>query len=152
MARARQVEFEGMVNFRDLGGLPANGGKIRPGRLFRSDSVAYASAADVTRLVEEIGLATVLALRGVPDDEICADYAHTATAVPAINARSREIARKHGLSIPDGYSDETFMPTFEVMEETLKRMRQRWTDVTGWAKEYGLTSAEIDALRAALVA
>jgi len=238
MAHARQVEFEGMVNFRDLGGLPANGGKIRPGRLFRSDSVAYASAADVTRLVEEIGLATVidlrgeaeiellgrgllrdrvvtyvsapivdvtacenvpdhyvavmeergdllvsllrrlalpealpalihceagcdrtgvvtatvLALLGVPDDEICADYAHTATAVPAINARSREIARKHGLSIPDGYSDETFMPTFEVMEETLKRMRQRWTDVTGWAKEYGLTSAEIDALRAALVA
>src|SRR6266545_4376707 len=184
MARARQVEFEGMVNFRDLGGLPANGGKIRPGRLFRSDSVAYASAADVTRLVEERGdllvsllrrlalpealpalihceagcdrtgvvTATVLALLGVPDDEICADYAHTATAVPAINARSREIARKHGLSIPDGYSDETFMPTFEVMEETLKRMRQRWTDVTGWAKEYGLTSAEIDALRAALVA
>jgi protein-tyrosine phosphatase len=238
MAHARQVEFDGMVNFRDLGGLPANGGKIRPGRLFRSDSVAYASAADVARLVEELELATVIDLRGeteiemlgrgvlentvvtyvsapiadvtacdavpdhyvaimaergpllvsllrrlarpdalpalihceagcdrtgvvtatvlgllgVPDDEICADYAHTSVAVPAINARSRDIARKHGLPEPDGYSEETFMPTFEVMRETLKRMRDRWTDVAGWATAYGLTRAEIDALRGALVA
>jgi protein-tyrosine phosphatase len=238
MAHARQVEFDGMVNFRDLGGLPANGGKIRPGRLFRSDSVAYASAGDVARLVEELNLATVidlrgeqevellgrgrlqetvvtyvwapivdvtacdlpsdhyvaimeekgelmvsllrrlalpdalpalvhceagcdrtgvvtatlLALLGVPDDEICTDYAHTRTAVPAINARAREIARKHGLPVPDGYSEETFMPTFEVMEETLKRMRARWTDAAGWATAYGLTASEIDALRAALVA
>ena len=96
--------------------------------------------------------ATVLGLLGVPDDEICADYAHTSVAVPAINARSRDIARKHGLPEPDGYSEETFMPTFEVMRETLKRMRDRWTDVAGWATAYGLTRQEIDALRTALVA
>jgi protein tyrosine/serine phosphatase len=237
VANVRQVEFDGMVNFRDLGGLPANGGRIRRGRLFRSDSVAYASAGDVARLVEELGLATVidlrgevevellgrgplqatvvayvsapivdvtaseklaehyvaileergdllvsllrrlataealpalihceagcdrtgvlaaitLALLGVPDDEICADYAHTAAAVPAINARSRAIAEKHGLPIPDGYSDQTWMPTVTVMAETLRQLRERWGDPAGWATTYGLKAAEIDALRDALI-
>lgn len=238
MARLRQVEFDGMVNFRDLAGLPANGGAIRPGRLFRSDSVAYASARDVARLVEEFGLATVidlrgerevellgrgplqstvvsyvsapiadvtacdslpdhyvaileergdllatllrrlaspdalpalihceagcdrtgvltaivLALLGVPDEEICADYAQTAHAVPAINARARAIAEEHGLPAPDGYSEETWMPTAEVMAEALRAMRDRWGDAAGWASAYGLKAAEIDALRTALIA
>lgn len=56
--------FENLHNFRDLGGL----GPVRPGRLYRSDSVAYASAADAARLVDELNLATVVDLRG--DDEI----------------------------------------------------------------------------------
>ena len=60
----RQLRFEGMVNFRDLGGLPADGGVVRHGVLFRSDSLAYATKADATRLVHELGLATVIDLRG----------------------------------------------------------------------------------------
>jgi protein tyrosine/serine phosphatase len=237
VAYPRQLEFDGMVNFRDLGGLPAGGGSIRPGRLYRSDSVVYASAADVTRLVDDLGLATLidlrgereiemlgrgpmqatvvsyvsapiadvtaydsvpehyvaildergdllvtllrrlaepaalpalihceagcdrtgvvsailLALLGVPDDEICADYAQTAAAVPAINTRAGVIAQKYGLPAPDGYSENTFMPTVEVMAETLRGMRGRWGDAAGWATAHGLKPAEIEALRGALV-
>jgi protein-tyrosine phosphatase len=60
----RQLLFEGMVNFRDLGGIPAEDGTVRRGLLFRSDSLAYATAADAKRLVDDLGLATVIDLRG----------------------------------------------------------------------------------------
>jgi protein tyrosine/serine phosphatase len=56
--------LEGLINFRDLGGLPAAGGAIRPGRLFRSDSLAYATESDVAHLVEDLRVATVIDLRG----------------------------------------------------------------------------------------
>lgn len=56
--------LEGLVNFRDLGGLPAQGGVVRPGVLFRSDSLAYATPADAERLIRELRLATVIDLRG----------------------------------------------------------------------------------------
>jgi len=60
----RQLIFSGMVNFRDLGGLPADGGAVKTGVLYRSDSLAYATPADAKRLVERLGLATVIDLRG----------------------------------------------------------------------------------------
>jgi protein tyrosine/serine phosphatase len=53
-----------MVNFRDLGAVPAGDGTVRRGLLFRSDSLAYATEADAERLVRELGLATVIDLRG----------------------------------------------------------------------------------------
>ena len=57
--------FENLLNFRDLGGrVTADGARIRPGLLFRSESVAYLSAADTSRLVDDLGLATVIDLRG----------------------------------------------------------------------------------------
>ena len=57
--------FENLANFRDIGGRPVDGGgEVRSGRLFRSDSVAYASAADARRLHADLGLATVIDLRG----------------------------------------------------------------------------------------
>jgi len=59
------IEFEGMANFRDLGGRPvAGGGTVRPGVLYRSDSLAYATAADVDRLITKLRVATVVDLRG----------------------------------------------------------------------------------------
>lgn len=65
MATVRSVTFENLYNFRDLGGLPvASGGTTRTDRLYRSDSVAYASASDTAWLVERLGLATVVDLRG----------------------------------------------------------------------------------------
>ncbi|GAA1506022.1 tyrosine-protein phosphatase [Dactylosporangium maewongense] len=56
--------LEGLINFRDLGGLPAAGGAVRPGRLFRSDSLAYATGADATHLLKDLRVATVIDLRG----------------------------------------------------------------------------------------
>jgi protein tyrosine/serine phosphatase len=62
------IELDGAVNVRDLGGLPtADGGKIAEGRLLRSDNLDSLSAADVDRLVTELGLATVIDLRSTQE-------------------------------------------------------------------------------------
>jgi protein-tyrosine phosphatase len=58
------IELENAVNVRDLGGLPAEGGnRIRAGQLVRSDNLQDLSPADVTRLVDEVGVTTVVDLR-----------------------------------------------------------------------------------------
>jgi protein-tyrosine phosphatase len=60
--------WEGLANFRDLGGRPVDGGgEIRRRRLFRSDSLAYATEIDARRLVRELGLTTVVDLRAVSE-------------------------------------------------------------------------------------
>ena len=54
----------GTANFRDLGGLPTeDGGCIRPGLLFRSDTLRELTAADVDVLVRRLGLQLVVDLR-----------------------------------------------------------------------------------------
>lgn len=54
----------GTANFRDLGGLPTeDGGRIRPGLLFRSDTLQELTAADVDVLVRRLGLQLVVDLR-----------------------------------------------------------------------------------------
>lgn len=58
------VEFEGIDNVRDVGGLPLrDGGRTRSGVLLRSASLHFATAADVARLVGKFGLRLVLDLR-----------------------------------------------------------------------------------------
>src|ERR1700748_1425946 len=58
------IELEGAVNVRDLGGLPTtDGGATVSGRLLRSETLQELSPGDVTRLVDEIGLTTVVDLR-----------------------------------------------------------------------------------------
>lgn len=60
----RWIELENAVNVRDIGGLPAGGGATtRPRRLVRSDNLQDLSPTDVTRLVDEIGVTTVIDLR-----------------------------------------------------------------------------------------
>jgi protein-tyrosine phosphatase len=54
----------GTANFRDLGGLPTeDGGRIRPGLLFRSDTLQELTAPDVDVLVRRLGLQLVVDLR-----------------------------------------------------------------------------------------
>jgi hypothetical protein len=226
--------FENLYNFRDLGGL----GPVRPRRLYRSDSVAYASAGDADALVGRYGLATVVDMRGdreigrygrgpladaavdylpvpvtdlgryddrpgyyvgvlaerggsladtirrlavpgalpalihceagcdrtgvltaiildlagVPDDEICADFAATAAATERINVRTIRNAAAYGevWPHPDDRDGLNWHPTAGMMATTLARMRERWGSGAGWARAYGLTDADLAALRAAL--
>ncbi|HEU5267708.1 MAG TPA: tyrosine-protein phosphatase [Jatrophihabitans sp.] len=52
------------VNFRDIGCQPTiDGGRTRPGVLFRSESPQFLQPADARRLVDEIGLRLVVDLR-----------------------------------------------------------------------------------------
>jgi protein tyrosine/serine phosphatase len=58
------LELEGAANARDVGGLPAAGGRrTRAGVLIRSDAVHQLSEADVALLVERVGLRHVVDLR-----------------------------------------------------------------------------------------
>jgi protein-tyrosine phosphatase len=58
------IELEGAVNVRDLGDLPTEDGqKTARARLLRADNLQELSAADVTKLVRDIGLTTVVDLR-----------------------------------------------------------------------------------------
>lgn len=64
--------FQTLHNFRDLGGLDTvEGGKTRPGVLFRSDSFHTASPADIDHLVNGVRLASIIDLRS--ESEVAAD-------------------------------------------------------------------------------
>lgn len=58
----------GALNFRDLGGLPTEDGRVTRGRrFFRSDSLQEVTEEDVTRLKRELGLMFVIDLRGAEE-------------------------------------------------------------------------------------
>jgi protein-tyrosine phosphatase len=62
------VALDGPANFRDLGGhTTTDGGTIRAGRVFRSDSLSYLSGADVEALRDRLGIRTVIDLRSPPE-------------------------------------------------------------------------------------
>jgi protein-tyrosine phosphatase len=62
------IELDGAVNVRDVGGLTTrNGGQTVSGRLLRGDNLQELSAADVARLVDDIGLTTVVDLRSTAE-------------------------------------------------------------------------------------
>lgn len=63
LAMGRTIEFEGLRNVRDLGGIPAGDGRaVRDGLLFRSGQLASASTADLARL-HELGVRLVVDFR-----------------------------------------------------------------------------------------
>lgn len=64
------VEFEGIRNFRDLGGYPAAGGRrVRPGTVYRSGHLVRATQGDIAKLMG-LGLNTVIDLRNDRDLEL----------------------------------------------------------------------------------
>jgi protein-tyrosine phosphatase len=68
-ARERRLDFEGAVNFRDLGGYPAlDGRRTRWRRLFRADSLADLTPSDLERLTA-LGLRTLIDFR-LPEERL----------------------------------------------------------------------------------
>jgi protein-tyrosine phosphatase len=68
MAGMPWIDLEGAVNVRDLGGLPTeDGGTTASGRLLRGDNLQELSPADISRLVHELGVTTVIDLRSVAE-------------------------------------------------------------------------------------
>lgn len=63
IAGERAIAFEGLQNFRDLGGYPARDGHVRWGRLFRADSLHKLTPADHDTIAR-LGLRVVYDLRG----------------------------------------------------------------------------------------
>jgi protein tyrosine/serine phosphatase len=124
-------------------------GLLRPGAL---PAVIHCEAGcDRTGVL----VAVILALIGVPDDEICIDYLLTSAAVAAITERDRHIAARlslaeDGVDYPDG-DDEDWGLVAESMQAALAGMRSRWGDAAGWAAAFGLRPAELARLRSVLV-
>ena len=77
-----RIDFEGLPNTRDLGGLPAaDGRRVRRGLLLRSGTLYFATAADRRRLIEDYHLRAVVDLRG--DDEL-AEYPDGIDLMPGV--------------------------------------------------------------------
>jgi len=58
------IELDGVVNMRDVGGLPtADGGRIPAGRLIRSDNLQDLTPESVRHLVQDMGVTDVVDLR-----------------------------------------------------------------------------------------
>jgi protein tyrosine/serine phosphatase len=77
------IRLENAVNARDLGELPTEGGgSIQPRRLLRSDNLQDLSPADITRLVDELGVTTVIDLRST--NELKQEGPGPLTAVGAV--------------------------------------------------------------------
>ncbi len=64
MTSPRWIELDGVVNMRDVGGLPTtDGGEVATGRLLRSDNLQELSAEDIARLTDELGVSDIVDLR-----------------------------------------------------------------------------------------
>ena len=65
MHYVREIEFEGILNFRDLGGYRARDNRsVAWRRLFRSGELHCMTTGDVIKLKEELNIKTIIDLRG----------------------------------------------------------------------------------------
>jgi protein tyrosine/serine phosphatase len=77
------IDLDGAVNVRDVGALATDdGGLTAPGRLLRGDNLQDLSPADVRRLVDDIGLTTVIDLRS--PQEVAAEGPGPLTRVQSV--------------------------------------------------------------------
>jgi len=87
------IELDGAVNVRDLGGLPTSDGSTTvPGRLLRSENLQELSASDVSRLVDEIGLTTVVDLRST--NEVAVEGPAPLDALPGVRRAHHPLLRE----------------------------------------------------------
>jgi protein-tyrosine phosphatase len=71
-----EVLFDNIVNARDLGGMPAVGGRtIKPHRILRTAHLHDASPADLRRLHEEYNLSRIFDFRSIGEAEALPDQA-----------------------------------------------------------------------------
>jgi protein tyrosine/serine phosphatase len=88
------IELDGAVNVRDLGGLPtSDGGATVPGRMLRSENLQELTPADVARLVDEIGLTTVVDLRST--NEVTIEGPAPLDAVPGVRHAHHPLLREY---------------------------------------------------------
>lgn len=60
----RWIHLDGVVNMRDVGGLPMRDGRrVQPRRLIRSDNLQDLTPADIAHLVDEVGVSDIVDLR-----------------------------------------------------------------------------------------
>ena len=94
------IEFDGILNVRDLGGIPAaDGRRVRPGRLLRGAGLHHASDADLRRLREELHLRHIVDFRDAHECERHPDRAVEGAeyhSLPALTALPRQAPMRGG--------------------------------------------------------
>jgi protein-tyrosine phosphatase len=108
--------IEGAVNFRDLGGLPADSGRVRLGMIYRSGMTHHISGSGLQRLSQEVGLRTVIDLRSPRE---LADFRS--------GWEDYDILHEHAPVLQD---------TAATMEELNRRFAELGTDGFDWASMY----------------
>jgi len=164
------IELDGAVNVRDLGDLPTEDGqKTARARLLRADNLQDLSAADIRKLVRDIGVTTVVDLRssnelaaegpapldmmasvrspvaGVPAWAVTGDYAATGERTEAIMARLRR-SRLYSRDV-NSKPAQLHQPRAETMTAFLEQMDARFGGVASWLTDHGLSAADLAALR-----
>ena len=102
---SRWITFDGIINARDLGGIPAAEGKtVKPGRLLRGAGLEKASDADILRLERDYSLRHVVDFRfadecGRSQDRLIPGAVHS--SIPAIERSSPDKAPMFAGPEPD---------------------------------------------------
>jgi protein-tyrosine phosphatase len=113
------IELDGAVNVRDLGGLPtSDGGSTVPGRLLRSENLQELSAGDISRLVDEIGLTTVVDLRST--NEVTVEGPAPLDALPGVRHAHHPVLRE--------FLDVSDTAKAALLTELAEEDRERYPD------------------------
>jgi protein-tyrosine phosphatase len=123
----RRIALDGPANFRDLGGYPTRDGRtVRSGRVFRSDSLSHLSEADVSRLVDDLGLVTVADLRA--PNEI-ATYGHAPLGGRGVTVHHLPIVDETRRTRDDADRHLASRPMAEIYTVMLERFADRFVAV-----------------------
>lgn len=98
------IDLEGLANLRDVGGIPtADGGRIAPGRLLRSDNLQTLTDRDIEELLRR-GLTDVIDLRS--DFEVENEGPGPLTQVPSVHIHQHSLFREWRAGVGEEKPDE----------------------------------------------
>ena len=101
---ARVLPLSGIHNFRDYGGYPATGGRLKQGLLWRSGQHCGAQADDLAK-VHDLGIVTVIDLRGDSERERYPCLRHDEFSGDVLFAPG-ETAGMHGRAVHEEFKSE----------------------------------------------
>ena len=140
----RWIELEGVVNMRDLGGLPTSDGReVQPRRLIRSDNLQDLSPGSVAHLVDELRVTDVVDLRSNIEHEVTGEGPLRSTGLRH---------HHHSLIIEDADQRRTVEAALAFSFEDDEQPRAKPVrDADFWSRHYtGYITTRPDSLVAAL--
>lgn len=152
----RWIELEGVVNMRDLGGLPtSDGGSIAAHRLIRSDNLQDLSSTAVDHLVSVLGVRDIVDLRSDTELHVIGDGPLRAVATlvhhhhSLVPKNAYEDRLPGDVTVPQGTQDDPEAVDIGLGTPGAEHDGRR--DATFWANHYlGYLSERPDSVSAAL--
>jgi protein-tyrosine phosphatase len=122
----RLIPLDGPANFRDLGGYETiSGGRVRTGRVFRSDSLSFMSDEDMRHVTEVLGLRNVIDLRGIGE---VSKFTHGPLGSVGVRVTHIPIIDETRPP-PDGWEDARDKPLDDLYLLMLDRFAERFVEV-----------------------